>query len=101
MYIKRNRNKILLRNISGAGQKLPNNWETELVSMRGKVRAKKNLVRRPDGTVRIAGVKDASLCKTNHVPIWYESVGNYSRGEKRSGRRHVRMAGKEKDRFTG
>jgi len=88
------------RKIAGAGQKLPDNWEQALVDMRGKVRAKQQPVRRADGTVRIDGVKDAYFCNTDHVPVWYESVGNYSWGKKNSGRRHVRTGGKEKDRFT-
>ena len=98
-YIKRQ--ELLSRKISSAGQKLPNNWERELVNMRGEVRAKQNPVKRADGILRIAGVKDDYFCNTDHVPIWYESVGNYSWGEKSSGRRHVRTGGKEKDRFTG
>ena len=87
--------------MSGAGQKLPNNWERELANTRGQVRAKQNPLKRADGTLRIAGVKDDYFCTTDHVPIWYESVGNYSWGENSSGRRHVRTGGKEKDRFTG
>ena len=46
------------KGISSARQKLPNNWERELVNMRGEVRAKQNPVKRADGTLRIAGVKD-------------------------------------------
>ena len=64
------------------------------------MRAKQQPVRRANGTVRIDGVKDAYFCNTDHVPVWYESVGNYSWGKKNSGRRHVRTGGKEKDRFT-
>ena len=88
------------RKIAGAGQKLPNNWEQALIDKRGKVRAKQQPVRRVDGSVRIDGVKDDHFCNTDYVPVWYESVGNYSWGKKSSGRRHVRTGGKEKDRFT-
>ena len=48
----------------------------------------------------LKGVHDANYFNTDHVPIWYESVGNYSWGKKDSGRRTVKTGGKEKDRFT-
>ena len=95
------RNNLSIRKIAGAGQKLPNNWEKELINMKGKVRAKQNPVMKPDGTIRIAGVRDANFCNTDHVPIWYETVGNYTWGKKNSGRRSVKTGGKEKNRFTG
>ena len=94
------RNGLSNRKICGAGQKLPANWEQALIDMHGKVRAKQQPEMRADGSVRIAGVKDAHFCNTDHVPVWYESVGNYSWGKKCGGRRHVRTGGKEKDRFT-
>ena len=46
------------------------------------------------------GVKCTHFCNTDHVPVWYKSVGNYSWGKKVSGRQHIRTGGKEKDRFT-
>ena len=94
------RHDLSNRKICGAGQKLPANWEQALLDMHGKVRAKQQPQMRADGTVRIAGVTDAHFCNTDHVPVWYESVGNYSWGKKSGGRRHVRTGGKEKDRFT-
>jgi len=68
--------------------------------MRGKVRAKQQPVRRAGGTVRIDSVKDDFFCNTDHVPVWYESVGNFSWDKKDSSRQHVRTGRKEKDRFT-
>ena len=55
---------------------------------------------RPDGTVYLLGVRDANFCNTNHVPVWYESIGKYSWGEGNSDLRTVKTGGKEKDRFT-
>ena len=46
------------------------------------------------------GVHDAYYFNTHHVPVWYESVGNYTWGKKDNGRRTVKTAGKEKNRFT-
>ena len=94
------RHELSNRKICGAGQKLPVNWEQKLIDMHGKVRAKQQPQIRSDGTLCIAGVQDAHFCNTDHVPVWFESVGNYSWGKKHSGRRHVRTGGKEKNRFT-
>lgn len=94
------RNGLSNRKICGAGQKLPDNWETKLTNMHARVRAQQDPEMRTDGTVRIRGVKDAHFCNTDHVPVWFESVGNYSWGKKTGGRRHVRTGGKEKNRFT-
>lgn len=94
------RQNLSNRKISGAGQKLPGNWEETLKNMHGRVRAVQNPIRRADGTKRLAGVKDEHFCNTDHVPVWYESVANYSWGPKSGGRRHVRTGGKEKNRFT-
>ena len=72
------RHSLSVRKISGAGQKLPLNWEQKLLDLHGKVRAIQKPELRADGSVRIAGVKDTHFCNTDHVPVWYESVGNYS-----------------------
>ena len=60
-------------------------------------------VQKPDlqagGYICIVGVKGTHFCNTGHVPVWYESVGNYSWGNQGSGRQHIRTDGKEKDRF--
>ena len=37
---------------------------------------------------------------TDHVPIWYKSVGKYTWGIKYSGRLNVKTGCREKDRFT-
>ena len=59
--------------------------------MRDRVRRRQKLEARGDGTVRIAGVKDAHFFNIDHVPVWYESVRNYSWGKKDSGRQNVRL----------
>ena len=46
------------------------------------------------------GVKDAHCVNTDHVPLWWESVGNYSWGLKTSGRQNVKTGEKEKNCFT-
>ena len=42
-------------------------------------------LKRPDGSMRIDGVKDAYFCNTYHGPLWYELVGNYSWDKKSGG----------------
>ena len=64
------------------------------------MRARQKPEKKLDGSTRIAGVRDAHFCNTDHVPVWYESVGTYSWGKKSGGIRHIRTGGKEKDRFT-
>ena len=64
------------------------------------MRAKQQPEMRTDGTTIINGVRDANFCNTDLVPVWYESVGNYTWGKKSSGRQRVRTGGKEKNRFT-
>ena len=75
------RHELSNRNICGARQKLPVNWEQKLIDMHGKVRAKKQPQMRSDGTICIAGVQDAHFYTTDHVPVWFDSVGNYSWGK--------------------
>ena len=75
--------------ISGAGQKLPTNWEKALVDMRGKVQARQKPETRLDGSTRISGERAANFCNKDQVPVWYESVGNYTWGKKAGGRRHI------------
>ena len=45
-------------------------------------------------------VEDADTYNFYHVPVWYEPVGNYSCGPNYSGRRNVRMGGKDNSRVT-
>ena len=91
------RHNLSNRKISGAGQNLPNKWEQALVDMRGNVRARQQPEMRTDGTTRINGVRYSNFCNTDHVPVWYEYVGNYSWGKKSSRRRHVRMGGQREE----
>ena len=71
-----------------------------MVDMRGKVKHRQLPTEQMDGNIVLNGVHDAFYFNTDHVPVWYESVGNYTWGKKDSGRRTVKTGGKEKDRFT-
>jgi hypothetical protein len=82
---------LSVRKISSVGQKLPRNWEDQMVNMRDRVRHRQGPKKQPDGKVLITGVSDAYYWNTDHVPVW---------GKKDSGRRTVKTGGKEKDRFT-
>ena len=92
--------ELSIRKIASVGQKLPKDWEAKMVQMRGRVRHRQQPLAQPDGRVLITGVTDAYYFNTDHVPVWVESVGNYTWGRKSSGRRSVKTGGKEKDRFT-
>ncbi len=99
-YGFKRRANLSIRKIASVGQKLPKDWEAKMVDMRGRIRHRQGPLEQPDGSVLITGVTDAYFFNTDHVPIWYESVGNYTWGRKDSGRRSVKTGGKEKDRFT-
>ena len=45
----------------------------------------------------VSGVDDADTYKFDQIPIWHESVGNYSCGPKDSDCRNAKTGGKEKD----
>ena len=94
------KHNLSCRKIASVGQKLPNNWQEVMVDFRGRLRHRQDPQTRADGSTRVAGVEDAYYINTDHVPVWIESVGNYSWGKKDSGRRTVKTGGKEKDRFT-
>ena len=55
---------------------------------------------RTDGSKKVEGVKDKYWFNTDHVPIWYKYVGNYTCGLQYRGHRNVINGGTEKDRFT-
>ena len=55
---------------------------------------------RTDGSKKVEGVKDKYWFNTDHVPIWYKSVGKYTCGLQDSVHRNVINGGTEKDRFT-
>ena len=97
-FIKRQ--NLSVRKVASVGQKLPKDWEAQMVAMKGRIKARQKPEKRADGSIRVAGVKDKHFCNTDHTPLWYESVGNTSWGKKNSGRRTVKTGGKEKDRFT-
>ena len=59
------------------GKKLQKGLDEKIIEMKGRVKAKKKLVIRLCGKIHIASVIDSHSFNTDHVPIWYESVGNY------------------------
>ena len=66
-----------LRKISGAGQKLPGDWEEKMVKLRDRV------------GIFTRAFEDRSndvMVNTDHVPVWMEPVGNMTWGKKTSGR---------------
>ena len=48
----------------------------------------------------MAAIDDDVMWNFDHVPTWYETIGNYSWGPKDSGRRNIKTGGKEKSRYT-
>ena len=70
------------------GQKLPRDWEIKLQQIFDRVKRDQSLV------------TDDFYVNTDQVPVWIESVGNYTWVKACTGRRFVRTAGKEKDRFN-
>eukprot|EP00956_Cyclotella_meneghiniana_P023341 scaffold45365_cov81-Cyclotella_meneghiniana.AAC.4 len=50
--------------------------------------------------VNVPGIDDADWYNFDHVPVWQEPVRTFSWGKKDSGRRNVRTAGREKNRYT-
>lgn len=94
------RANLSVRKLASVGQKLPLEWETVLARLTQNVRDIQNPQQRGDGSMRIEGVSDRFLINTDHVPFNHETVGNYTWGQKDSGRRNAKTGGKEKDRFT-
>jgi len=92
------RHDLSICRISGAGQKLPLNWEAKMVDLRARVR--RTQMPRTIGMEVHAGVTDDDFLNTDHVPTWMEPVGDYSWGVRNSGRRTISTGGKEKNRFT-
>ena len=50
-------------------------------------------------TANVPGIDDDVFYNFDHVPVWQEPVASTSWGEKDSGRRNVKTAGKEKNRY--
>jgi hypothetical protein len=94
------RHKLSVRKIASVGQKLPADWKEKMVDMRGRVKHRQLPTQQTDGSIVLKGVSDAYYFNTDHVPVWYKSVGNYTWGLKNSGRCSVKTGGKEKERFT-
>ena len=95
-----NRVYLSVWKIAGAGQKLPPDWKTDMVCIRGNIRDMQKPERRVDESIRIAGVRDAYMYKTDHALALIESVGNTTWEEKDIGRRSIKTGGHKKDCFT-
>ena len=49
---------------------------------------------------QVTGIDDEDWYNFDHIPIWYEPVGNHSWVTKDSGCRNVKTGGTDKDCFT-
>lgn len=83
--------------ISGAGQKLPKDWQEKVKSINDRVNRSMYPHDINGDTVKIL---PENWVNSDHVPIYREAVGEYTWGKKNSGRRPIKTAGKEKERFT-
>ena len=67
--------------------------------MHGRIFTVQCPLMQPDETVSLLGVRDANFCNIDHVPVWYESVGNYYWGEGQW-MPHHETVGKDNNHFT-
>ena len=79
------RHILSILNLASVGKNLSLDWKHKLKELMSRVSAKQRVMTRPDGSKKVEGVKDKDWFNTDHVPIWYESVGNYTWGLKDSG----------------
>ena len=92
--------------LSSVGKEIPNRWEMHLCDLQRQIAAEQfprqiNIgVVDDEELVMFPCVEDADTYNFYHVPVWYEPVGNYSCGPNYSGRRNVRMGGKDNFRVT-
>lgn len=84
--------------ISGASRKLPQGWQEKAANISARV-GRTQLETRVGNTI-IPAIPDSAWCNTDHLPVYRDMPGNYSWGEKGSGRRQVQTGGAEKERFT-
>ena len=94
------KHNLYICKLASVGQKLPLDWKEKLKEWRSRAEAKQRVTTRPGVSKKVEGVKDKYWFNTDHVTIWYKSVGNYTWGLKGSGCQNVKTGGKEKDRFT-
>ena len=91
------------RKIASIGQKLPDKWREKLRTQQQRVAAAQfpQEVDLGNGEkVNVPGIDDKDWYNFDHVPVWQEPVRTYSWGKKDSGRRNVKTAGREKNRYT-
>eukprot|EP00957_Ditylum_brightwellii_P107269 8185167-Ditylum_brightwellii.AAC.1 len=79
------RHKLSVCKISSVGQKLPADWKEKMVDMRDQVKYRQLPTQQTNDSIILKGVSDAYYFNTNYVPVWYESVGNYTWGLRDSG----------------
>ena len=94
------RHKLTNRRISGAGQKLPKDWQSRHKVLVQRLAAYQQPAQHPSTGEPLPAIEDEHMYNTDHVPTYYEPHGNYTWGKSGSGRRSVKTGGKEKDRFT-
>ena len=97
------RKRLSNRKIASIGQKLPRNWEKHLADLQKRIAAAQfpQTIKLKSGDyANVPGIDDGDFYNFDHVPVWQEPVASTSWGEKDSGRRNVKTAGKEKNRNT-
>lgn len=97
------RKRLSNRKIASIGQKLPRNWERHLENLQKRIAAAQlpqTIELKSGECANVPGIDDEDFYNFDHVPVWQEPVASTSWGEKDSGRRNVKTAGKEKNRYT-
>ena len=87
------RQNLSICNLDSVDHKLPLDRKQKSKELRSRVPAKQMVMTRTDGSKKVEGVKDKYWFNTDHVPIWYEYVGNYTCGLQDSGHRDVNNGG--------
>lgn len=91
------------RKIASVGQKLPRGWQRLLEKQIKRIAAAQlpqRITLKNGEIANVPGIDDDVFFNFDHVPVWQETVGTTTWGEKDSGRRNVKTAGKEKNRYT-
>ena len=84
--------------LAGASRKFPKDWEKKWHDITDTVRDTQ--LEKWVNQILIPGITDKRWVNTDHVPFNMKCIGDYTWGEKNSGRRQVGTAGYEKQHFT-
>lgn len=100
-YGFRRRANLSYTRSSGAGQKMPKDWEPKKQTINDAVnRTMLPHVVEIDGSDVTIAAPPSAVVNTDHVPVNREAPSEYTWDKKNSGRRPIRTGGKEKERFT-